>query len=94
MTHRPIPLREKLAAIDEFWQPKIVGEYNGDHLKLAKLDGEFVWHRHPDTDELFLVVEGRLASPTPGRHRGTRTRRTLRRPPRSRALPANRRRPV
>jgi mannose-6-phosphate isomerase-like protein (cupin superfamily) len=56
-----VDLREKLALIDERWSPRIVGELNGQHVKLAKLEGEFVWHRHAEEDELFLVLEGRLA---------------------------------
>lgn len=64
MNDRPLPkkinLREKLALIDEYWTPKIVGELNGQHVKLARIKGEFTWHKHDDADELFLVVKGRL----------------------------------
>jgi mannose-6-phosphate isomerase-like protein (cupin superfamily) len=56
-----INLSDKFALFDELWSPKIVGELNGQHVKLAKLGGEFVWHHHQDEDELFLVVEGELA---------------------------------
>jgi len=55
-----INLAEKLAQIDDYWVPRIVGELNGQHVKLAKLRGEFDWHRHEDEDELFLVLQGRL----------------------------------
>ena len=55
-----VNLREKLASFSEPWQPKIVGELNGQHVKLAKLAGEFVWHAHEHEDELFYVVEGEL----------------------------------
>lgn len=55
-----VNLAEKLSRFDELWSPKIVGELNGQHVKLAKLKGEFVWHRHDAEDELFLVVKGRL----------------------------------
>lgn len=55
-----IDLREKLARFDERWSPRVVAELNGQHVKLAKLEGEFVWHAHVDEDELFLVLEGRL----------------------------------
>jgi mannose-6-phosphate isomerase-like protein (cupin superfamily) len=55
-----INLREKLALIDKLWTPKIVGELNGQHLKLAKVKGEFSWHQHDNADELFLVIRGRL----------------------------------
>jgi mannose-6-phosphate isomerase-like protein (cupin superfamily) len=55
-----INLAEKFALIHEHWSPKIVAELNGQHLKLARLKGEFVWHRHPAEDELFLVLHGEL----------------------------------
>lgn len=55
-----VDLKEKLALFDETWSPRIVGELNGQHVKLAKLEGEFVWHRHEHEDELFLVLGGRL----------------------------------
>jgi mannose-6-phosphate isomerase-like protein (cupin superfamily) len=56
-----VNLREKLALVGEFWSPRIVGELNGQHVKLVKLRGEFVWHHHAQEDELFLVLHGRLA---------------------------------
>ena len=55
-----VNLAEKLAAIDEHWRPRIVAELNGQEVKLAKLEGEFVWHHHDDADELFLVLKGTL----------------------------------
>lgn len=55
-----INLREKLARIDEPWSPRVVAEMNDYQFKLAKLEGEFVWHAHPETDETFLVVQGTL----------------------------------
>jgi mannose-6-phosphate isomerase-like protein (cupin superfamily) len=55
-----IDLWEKLSTFDERWSPRIVAELNGQHVKLAKLEGEFVWHSHADEDELFLVLEGQL----------------------------------
>jgi len=55
-----VNLEEKLKQITEYWQPRIVGELNGQHVKLAKLKGEFVWHVHEEQDELFLVLKGRL----------------------------------
>ena len=55
-----INLRQKLALFDETWSPKIVGALNGQHIKLAKLAGEFVWHQHANEDEFFLVVQGSL----------------------------------
>ncbi len=57
----PINLREKLTLIPEPWQPHIVAELNGQHVKLAKLKGEFIWHQHEEEDELFLVLKGTLA---------------------------------
>ena len=53
-----VNLAEKLAQFDEHWQPKIVGELNGQHVKLVKFQGPFVWHHHQDEDEMFLVVAG------------------------------------
>jgi mannose-6-phosphate isomerase-like protein (cupin superfamily) len=56
-----VNLAEKFRLIREHWSPHIVGELNGQHVKLARLEGEFVWHRHDDEDELFLVLDGALA---------------------------------
>lgn len=55
-----VNLADKFAAFDDHWNPKVVGRVNDFHVKLAKLKGEFVWHRHDQEDELFLVVKGRL----------------------------------
>ena len=55
-----VNLAQKLSLFDEQWSPKIVAELNGAHVKVVKLEGEFVWHHHDDEDELFLVVSGRL----------------------------------
>lgn len=55
-----VNLKEKFARIGEFWSPRIAGELNGDYVKLARLKGEFLWHKHTGEDELFLVVQGRL----------------------------------
>ena len=55
-----INLQEKLALFNEHWTPKIVEELNDYQIKLVKIQGEFVWHDHADTDELFLVVEGEM----------------------------------
>ena len=54
-------LGEKLALFSDHWNPRVVGELNGQHVKLVKFAGEFVWHRHELEDELFLVVRGSLA---------------------------------
>ena len=55
-----VSLAEALATFDEPWSPRIVARYNGNKVFLAKAKGEFVWHKHDDTDDLFLVLEGRL----------------------------------
>lgn len=55
-----VSLAGKLAQFDEQWSPKIIAEMNGSHVKVAKVQGEFVWHSHEGEDELFLVVRGRL----------------------------------
>lgn len=57
---RKVNLAEKLGQFAEHWSPRIVGELNGQHVKLVKLEGEFVWHQHEREDELFLVLEGHL----------------------------------
>jgi mannose-6-phosphate isomerase-like protein (cupin superfamily) len=55
-----VNLRERLSRIPDHWNPRIVGELNGQHVKLAKLHGEFTWHSHEVEDELFLVLDGTL----------------------------------
>jgi len=55
-----INLREKFGLFTDLWNPRIVADLNENFVKLAKVQGEFVWHRHDDEDELFLVVHGRL----------------------------------
>ncbi|MFL5245291.1 MAG: cupin domain-containing protein [Gemmataceae bacterium] len=55
-----VNLREKFDRFTEHWQPKIVGDLNGQHIKLVKFQGPFVWHHHDSEDELFLVVKGRF----------------------------------
>jgi mannose-6-phosphate isomerase-like protein (cupin superfamily) len=55
-----VVLAEKFALFDEKWSPKIVGELNGQYVKLVKVQGDFVWHQHENEDELFLVIKGRL----------------------------------
>jgi len=53
-----INLAEKLGEFSEHWSPKIVARYNDNEARLVKSDGEFVWHKHDETDELFLILEG------------------------------------
>lgn len=67
MTPKPVSLREKLALIADQWSPRVVAEMNDLQFKLAKLQGGFVWHSHPETDETFLVLEGELRIDFPGR---------------------------
>lgn len=56
-----VSLAEKFSLFSDRWSPKVVAELNGQHVKLAKLEGEFIWHQHEEEDELFLVVRGALA---------------------------------
>jgi mannose-6-phosphate isomerase-like protein (cupin superfamily) len=62
-----VDFAEKLAAFDEHWQPKIIGQVNDLHFKVVKLLGEFVWHQHDNTDEVFIVLAGRLTIHLQGR---------------------------
>lgn len=55
-----VNLVEKFGRFDDFWHPRIVGELNGQQVKVVKLKGAFVWHHHDVEDELFLIVKGRL----------------------------------
>ena len=55
-----VNLAAKFAHFKDHWSPKIIGELNGQHVKLVKLQGEFVWHKHDEEDELFLVCKGTL----------------------------------
>jgi len=55
-----VNLSEKFSLINNYWDPKIVGELNNQYVKIAKLKGEFVWHHHEKEDELFMVIKGHL----------------------------------
>lgn len=55
-----VNLAEKFSLFTDYYNPKIVGELNNQHVKLAKLKGAFIWHKHEEEDELFLVVKGKL----------------------------------
>jgi mannose-6-phosphate isomerase-like protein (cupin superfamily) len=55
-----VNLTNKFSLISEHWNPKIIAQLNDYHLKIAKIEGDFVWHSHPETDEMFLVVDGEL----------------------------------
>lgn len=60
MHRQAINFQQKFALFAEAWQPRVVAEMNDYQLKLVRLEGDFVWHRHADTDEVFVVLEGRL----------------------------------
>ena len=60
MEYSSINFAEKLGKFDEQWSPRVVAEMNDYQFKLVKVQGEFVWHDHPDTDEVFIVLEGEL----------------------------------
>lgn len=60
MNYTAINFRNKLTLFSDHWSPKIVAQMNDSHFKLAKVMGEFVWHRHEETDEVFIVLDGRL----------------------------------
>jgi len=55
-----VNLQEKLSQFSEYWSPKTVGQFNGHDIMVVKAKDEFVWHSHPDTDDFFLVLKGRL----------------------------------
>jgi mannose-6-phosphate isomerase-like protein (cupin superfamily) len=63
-----VNLRDKLALFTDHWSPKVIGELNGQQVKLVKFRGEFVWHHHDHEDELFLVVHGRFRMEFRDRH--------------------------
>jgi mannose-6-phosphate isomerase-like protein (cupin superfamily) len=60
MPHSPINFVQKFSLFAEQWQPKVIAELNDYQFKISKLQGEFVWHDHQDTDEAFLVIDGTL----------------------------------
>lgn len=57
---KPIDLAEKLLGVTDHWSPRIVGRYNENDIMVVKVEGEFVWHAHSDTDDLFLVLKGEI----------------------------------
>ena len=61
----PVDIAEKLSLFSEQWSPKVVAQLNDYEIKLVKIKGEFVWHAHEDTDELFLVIDGILTIQLP-----------------------------
>ena len=60
MAKEPVDLATKLSLVSEYWSPKVVARLNDYEIKVVKLNGEFVWHAHEETDELFLVLDGTL----------------------------------
>jgi mannose-6-phosphate isomerase-like protein (cupin superfamily) len=60
MDYQAINFGQKLGLFDEQWQPKVVAEMNDYQFKIVKLEGDFIWHDHKDTDETFIVLEGKL----------------------------------
>ncbi|ODT07813.1 MAG: mannose-6-phosphate isomerase [Mesorhizobium sp. SCN 65-20] len=60
MANEPVNLAEKLSLFSERWSPKIVAGFNGNDIMVVKVEGEFNWHSHPDTDDFFMVLSGRL----------------------------------
>lgn len=59
-TYKAINFAEKLALIDALWQPRVAAEMNEYQFKLVRIEGDFVWHDHPETDETFIVLKGQL----------------------------------
>jgi len=57
---KKINLKEKFSSVSEYWSPKVIAEMNDYQFKLAKFKDDFIWHKHDDTDETFLVVEGEM----------------------------------
>ena len=60
MEHNAINFKDKFTKFTEHWSPRVIAEMNDYQFKLVKVEGEFVWHEHPDTDEVFIVIEGCL----------------------------------
>jgi mannose-6-phosphate isomerase-like protein (cupin superfamily) len=60
MAYAPINFAAKFARFSEHWSPKIVAQMNDYHFKLVRIQGEFVWHSHADTDEVFIVLDGQM----------------------------------
>ena len=60
MQNRTINLQDKFNKFNEHWSPRIIAQMNDYHFKIAKIQGEFVWHSHPETDEVFIVIQGQM----------------------------------
>jgi mannose-6-phosphate isomerase-like protein (cupin superfamily) len=60
VSHAPINFRDKLERISDFWQPRVVAEMNDYQFKLVRIEGDFIWHDHAETDEAFIILDGTL----------------------------------
>ena len=60
MNYRPINFQDKFGLFNDRWQPRVIAEMNEYQFKVVKLEGDFIWHKHEDTDETFIVVDGNL----------------------------------
>jgi len=60
MNYQPINFQDRLSKFSEQWSPKIIAQMNDYHFKVARIQGEFVWHDHPETDEVFIILKGQL----------------------------------
>jgi len=60
MSYQAINFQEKFSKFSEQWSPRIIAQMNDYHFKIARVEGEFVWHDHPETDEVFIVLQGQL----------------------------------
>jgi mannose-6-phosphate isomerase-like protein (cupin superfamily) len=60
MNYQPINLSDKFSKFSQKWSPRIVAQMNDYHFKITRLEGEFIWHDHPETDEVFIVLKGQL----------------------------------
>ena len=68
MSPQKVNISEKLDMFSDYFNPRIVGELNGQHIKLVKFKGDFVWHHHKNEDEMFLVIEGRFTMELPDKN--------------------------
>lgn len=68
MTIEPVNIAEKFTRFNEHWSPKIIARMNDYHFKLVKIQGEFVWHKHDETDEVFMVISGGMRIALRDRH--------------------------
>ena len=62
-----VNIADKFASFNDTWAPRIVARYNDNEVRLVKVEGEFIWHQHDDTDELFLILDGELEMELPDR---------------------------